>query len=346
MTHTSNHESELKALRDLSRRLGCNPLLVQASTGNTSVKIGDFLWIKASGKWLIDACADDFLVSVRLDSALQAFKAQMNVPETAIGSGHGSPSIETAMHAILPYKVVVHVHSVNAIAWAIRRDGPQQLSGRLRDLNWRWIPYRPSGTALAKEIHAAISSCPATNVFVLANHGLVVCGSTCRSAESLLNEVESRLLITPRPKPEPVTHLLKPGAAESDWMLPTFPEVHALATDQVSRQISSEGVLYPCQAMFLPDTVSALNCFPDQRFSRPAPIRLIDGCGVLCNRCATRGQLELLRGLAEVVQRVDPTAPIRYLTAPEISDLLSAPIYRDTPGPSLPGDVCSAPLLQ
>jgi rhamnose utilization protein RhaD (predicted bifunctional aldolase and dehydrogenase) len=30
------------------------------------------------------------------------------------------PSIETAMHAVLRHRVVIHVHSINAIAWAIR----------------------------------------------------------------------------------------------------------------------------------------------------------------------------------------------------------------------------------
>ena len=27
------------------------------------------------------------------------------------------------MHAVMPHRVVIHVHSVNAIAWAVRRDG-------------------------------------------------------------------------------------------------------------------------------------------------------------------------------------------------------------------------------
>ena len=35
-----------------SARVGNNPLLVQAGSGNTSIKLDGVLWIKASGKWL------------------------------------------------------------------------------------------------------------------------------------------------------------------------------------------------------------------------------------------------------------------------------------------------------
>jgi rhamnose utilization protein RhaD (predicted bifunctional aldolase and dehydrogenase) len=329
VTHISNEDCELKALRELSARLGHDPLLVQASTGNTSVKIGNSLWVKASGKWLIDAGSDDFLVCVSLTSAMQCFRERRDIPEPAITCGDRRPSIETAMHAVLPHKVVIHVHSVNAIAWAVREDGPEQLSVRLRDLDWKWIPYTPSGIFLAREIQTAVSSCPETNVFVLGNHGLVVCGHSCRSAEELLGDVESRLAITPRVTPKTPAALLTRTASESGWSLPTYMEVHALATDKLSQQILSGGVLYPCQAMFLPETVPLLK-YPhseDCGQHRPASILLMDGIGVLCSKHVTRAQEQLLRGLVEVVQRIDQFAPIRYLTTSEVSQVLNGPTY-------------------
>ena len=48
-------DSELSALAALSARIGRDPLLAQASSGNTSIKLREAMWIKASGKWLIDA---------------------------------------------------------------------------------------------------------------------------------------------------------------------------------------------------------------------------------------------------------------------------------------------------
>ena len=41
--------SALDPLVRLSARLGRDPLLVQASSGNTSIKLDGVLWIKASG---------------------------------------------------------------------------------------------------------------------------------------------------------------------------------------------------------------------------------------------------------------------------------------------------------
>ena len=49
---------ELTPLLELSARVGQNPLLTQASTGNASMKLDDRLWIKASGKWMADALCD------------------------------------------------------------------------------------------------------------------------------------------------------------------------------------------------------------------------------------------------------------------------------------------------
>jgi rhamnose utilization protein RhaD (predicted bifunctional aldolase and dehydrogenase) len=185
---------ELDALRELSTRLGRNPLLAQASSGNTSIKMDDVLWIKASGKWLIQADAEDFLVPVPLAETRRGLQENGVTPGMKQNSqGRADASIETSMHAALPYKVVIHVHSVNTIAWAVREDGPQQVSVRLAGLPWQWIPYTPSGPSLARKVERALACVPETQVFVLGNHGLVVGGHSCCAAEHLLGEVEQRL---------------------------------------------------------------------------------------------------------------------------------------------------------
>jgi hypothetical protein len=56
----------------------------------------------------------------------------------------------------------------NAIAWAIRLDGPGQLKERLAGLRWQWIPYAASGILLAREIEKAVAGAPETDVFILA----------------------------------------------------------------------------------------------------------------------------------------------------------------------------------
>ena len=297
--------SEQFKVRELSARIGGDPLLVQASSGNTSVKFGDELWIKASGKWLLHAEAEDFLVPVRLSRARRCLRENAAIPETQTDvPERACASIETAMHAVLPQKIVVHVHSVNAIAWAVREDGARQLSSRLSGLRWQWIPYSPSGLALAKKIEQALADGPETDVFILGNHGLVICGDSCRSAERLLAEVEERLTVTPRPAPEPHFGSLQRALGGSSWSLPPCLEVHALATDPVCRRILSGGVLYPCQSIFLSRSAERLfDLFEDQ--------------GVLCSSHMTLAEQETLIGLAHVVRRIDASAPLRYLTPSE-----------------------------
>ena len=340
-SYTSSEQFERNALRGLSGRIGHNPLLVQASSGNTSIKIDDVLWIKASGKWLIHSEDDDFLVPVRLAKAKRCLQEGTAIPETGTSSP-GSPgaSVETAMHAVLPQKVVVHVHSVNAIAWAVREDGPRELSGRLAGFAWRWIPYTPSGISLAREIEQALACFPRTNVFVLANHGLVVCGSSCHSAEQLLAEVEQCLSIEPRPVPEPDYTHLQAARAGSAWSVPACARVHALATDHISRRILSGGILYPCQAIFLPGIMSVLasslhlppSCSGQPDYAGQQVLRVIADQGVLASEQMTRAEREMLTGLANVVQRIDASAPLRYLSASEVTDLLNGELdhYKQT----------------
>jgi ribulose-5-phosphate 4-epimerase/fuculose-1-phosphate aldolase len=303
-----NPTAELRLLRELSGRLGVNPLLVQASTGNTSMKVDEVLWIKASGKWLAQADQDDFLVPVELGAARAGICGS--------SSGGRCASIETAMHAVLPRKVVIHVHSVNVIAWAVRQDAERQLAARLAGLPWQWIPYTPSGLPLARKIEQAVTYAPETRVLVLGNHGLVVCADTCAAAEALLEEVEQRLWLEPR--------------------LSTCPPAHALATDPHSKSILAGGVLYPCQAIFLPGTTPVLEHL--RTFGNPLgqqPFFVIDEQGVRVSRRMTRAEFEILNGLAEVVRRIDPAAQIRYLEESEVLSLLEegAGSYRQVADP-------------
>src|SRR5689334_159409 len=130
--------SEINSLLALSARIGRNPLLVQASSGNTSVKLGQMMWIKASGKWLAEAEQDEILVPVDLEEAARSVERGTDVCGTRTTSTGITlrASIETAMHSVLPQRVVVHVHSVNTIAWAVRQDGCARLSERLAGLRW------------------------------------------------------------------------------------------------------------------------------------------------------------------------------------------------------------------
>jgi rhamnose utilization protein RhaD (predicted bifunctional aldolase and dehydrogenase) len=323
-------DSELSALAALSARIGRDPLLAQASSGNTSIKLRDAMWIKASGKWLIDADHDDIFVCIPLEEARRQFASGLNLTG-AYHSQSGlrlAASIETAMHALIPRRVVVHLHSINAIAWAVRQDGCAQLTKRLAGLRWLWIPYVPSGLPLAHEIMAALASDPEARVLMLANHGLVLCGDSCEAIEDLLWDVERRLAIPPRRVPQPDHLVLQSMLCGTRWRLPEVEAIHALATDDTSRSIVSSGVLYPCQAIFLGGVAKPFA--PHNSDSFDSPFLLLERVGAVLNENITPAESETLAGLTQVALRLGSTASVRYLSQPEINRVLhrDAPAYR------------------
>lgn len=330
----ASHECDMDFLLRCSARIGRDLLLTQASSGNTSLKVNGTLWIKASGKWLANAGQQELLVPVSLSECLDCFR-QGRPLTTYVVTSQGErlcPSIEVFMHAVLPHRSVIHVHCVNTLAWAVRADARARLSERLSGMRWTWIPYVPSGRALAREIQLASANCPGADVFVLSNHGLVVCGESCEAAESVLSQVQRRLAIPIRSAPKPGIELLERIRGRSSWRLPDSCTLHALGTDFISRQILEGGVLYPCQAIFLGQNPAILrvseNPFAPRSASRlldaSRPFLLVEGCGILINSKITAGELAVLRGLAEVVLRIEPGAPIRYLSDCEINNLLKA----------------------
>jgi hypothetical protein len=210
-----------------------------------------------------------------------------------------------------------------------------QLQQRLQGLRWRWIPYVESGLPLARAVHNAFSGGEA-DIFVLANHGLVIAAENCRAAEHLLSEVRRRLDISPRQAHPADYTVLAEASAGSLWDLPDDDAVHALATDPVSRAILARGLLYPCQAIFSNSSTPALfrsiacSDSPDQWGARyrNRPLLLIEGSGVLVNRSMTAAECAMISGLAQVVQRIPASAPIRYMTDAEIANSSSAVAYR------------------
>jgi len=301
------HSPELTRLFEFSARMGHDPLLTQASSGNTSIKCDGKLWIKASGTWLANAGAGDTFLPLPLDDLRRRLAGAHELSGIAITSNGQlrHTSIETAMHAALPQKVVVHLHSVNAIAWAVRADGAECLGSVLSGLDWAWIPYVPSGLPLARCVQEAIASRPGANVFILANHGLVICGDTSHEAEEVLAQVERCLAL-------PVRDAEGAGFGDSlwhfvdeTWMLPESTALHRLGTNAVNYRIATGGVLFPCHAVFLGSNA----------------LRIEEGKGVLVNRSLTVSQKCMLGGLLDVVERIDSRAPVRYLSEAEIAAL-------------------------
>jgi hypothetical protein len=121
--------------------------------------------------------------------------------------------------------------------------------------------------------------------------------------------------------------LLAEIADRSSWDLPEDDEVHALATDPISREVLSGGLLYPCQSIVSPSNTRTL--FRSVPYSNPRnqsesrycsrPFLIIDGCGVVFSRSMSIAQRAMMSGLVRVIQRSSSSAPIRYLADEEVA---------------------------
>jgi rhamnose utilization protein RhaD (predicted bifunctional aldolase and dehydrogenase) len=323
---------EFEALVDLSAKIGADPYLVQGAGGNTSIKEGGTLWIKASGLWLAHARQRDVMVPVALDPLLEALdrddpaceKAQEFVIKDKNPSGL-RPSIETTVHAQMPQRVVVHVHCVETIATAVQQDAERLTAERLDGLPHAFVPYARPGLPLARGIGARLK--PDTSVLVLGNHGLVVAAETVDGAAALLADAQARLRATPRAAPTADETALARLALDSDYVLPDDPAIHAAATDLENCRIGAGGNLYPDHVIFLGralaiaapgETARAIV----EKSGETPPVILFPGTGVLVRRDAGAGALAMARCFADMGLRIPEGARLRYLTHAENAELL------------------------
>jgi rhamnose utilization protein RhaD (predicted bifunctional aldolase and dehydrogenase) len=333
MDYSSRGSSEFRSLVEASERIGNDPLLTQAATGNTSIKVGGVLWIKASGKWLADALNGQIFIPVDLAETRARIRSNVDPAgrKVIVDAAWLETSTETAMHALLPHRAVFHVHSINTIAWTVRKDGAKELHRRLAGLKWQWIPYVRSGLPLALAVQAAMTRSPETSVLVLANHGLVIGGDRCASAMDLLRKVECRLAIAPKRVREPAWRILAQYCRDG-WQAPADPAVHTLGIDKASIEAVSGGILYPCEAMFLtrqPIIVQNSSPIPE-RASREVFL-IVAGIGVLVRKELQLSAAATLSGLSQVLRRIPACTALNYLSRQDVRELLRAGSrhYRD-----------------
>lgn len=321
---------ELDQLRTLSARVGSDPLLVQAAGGNTSLKDGGTMWIKASGTWLKDAAAKDIFVP--LDHAAILAGLERNDPacesctafvRTDLNSTGLRPSIETTVHALMPQRVVVHVHCVNTIAWAIRADGEERLAEQLKGFTWAFVTYARPGLPLAGAIAARMR--PGVDVLVLGNHGLVVAANSVAEAEALLDKVVAAVTRPVRPAAAPDRDALAKRAAGTGYIPAHMDETHALATDPLALKRGQSLVFYPDHVVFLGVGIAT-------SFDGNPPLVAIPGEGVYIRADAKPAIEPMGRCLADVMRRVEESDQLVALTDEDVDRLVNwdAEKYRQT----------------
>lgn len=326
---------ELIRLVEMSARIGAEPHLIQGPGGNTSLKEGDCLWVKASGFWLANAARENVFVTLSLP-AVRAQLAEGHADDflpCLIGSSALKPSIETAFHAMLPHAVIIHAHAHNCMAISSLVDGEarflQAMTATASDpgLRGAWVPYRRPGGPLAGEIAAILSRSP-VDVLLLQNHGVIVGGDTTASAERLLREVEQRLTLQERERPA-VDAAKAAAHATADY--PADADISDVVLNPRLVHIAGHLPLIPDQVVFLggavcvADPVSGIDAaaaaVKASTGIQPALVLLPD-IGAYRWSGRTSGADSVIDGLVAILRRLPDDVEIHTLTLAETADLL------------------------
>lgn len=200
----ASFQSELALRAYTSRLLGGERALVMYGGGNTSVKLRedgeDILYVKGSGADLAHVAEKDF-APVRLEAAkrligLDALDNDRMAAELRAALKNPAaprPSIETVLHAILPFKWVEHTHADAVLAVADTGSGEAHIRAAFGDAV-AIVPYHHSGFELAKACHEAFArqATPGTIGLVLLHHGIFAFGATARESYERMIELVSR----------------------------------------------------------------------------------------------------------------------------------------------------------
>jgi rhamnulose-1-phosphate aldolase/alcohol dehydrogenase len=163
-----------------SNLLGSDPRVTNTGGGNTSAKLmeqgADVLWVKGSGGDLRTIRLDGF-AALHQQKLLDLRQRHTGSEEPdyapcAIQGSSRPPSIDTPLHAFVPFRHVDHTHPNSVIAVAASRRS-QELTAEIFGDEIGWTPWLRPGFALGLELERMCRENPKLKGVVLAQHGLI-----------------------------------------------------------------------------------------------------------------------------------------------------------------------------
>lgn len=200
----------LALLRYRSNLLGADLRITNFGGGNTSSKMElpdvftrkstVVLAVKGSGGDLgsITEAGFALLYQDRFEQLKQLYRGEEHedemvsyYPLSAFGENRVAASIDTPLHALLPFPHIDHLHPDWAIALAASANGKRKLEQFNMEYGRRvaWIPWQRPGFELALLLEKAVKDNPGIEGILLGGHGLFTWGATHR--ECYLNSIHT-----------------------------------------------------------------------------------------------------------------------------------------------------------
>ena len=202
--------NQLALLRYRSNLLGTDLRITNFGGGNTSSKMDlpdpftgrlvRVLAVKGSGGDLGSIAESGFalLYRDRLEQLKDLYRGERYedemvryYPLSAFGESRVAASIDTPLHAFLPFDHVDHLHPDWAIALAASANGKQKLEEFNEEFDRKivWVPWQRPGFELALLIERAVKDNPEAEGLILGGHGLFTWGTTQR--DCYLNSIHT-----------------------------------------------------------------------------------------------------------------------------------------------------------
>lgn len=181
-----------------SNLLGSDRRITNTGGGNTSSKLSvpdpitgelrEVLWVKGSGGDLRTTGPDGF-ASIDMARFGELRRRYLSDPargpksraedevvdlyrHAVFGANPKAPSIDTPLHALVPYRHVDHTHPDAVIALAASVDG-KKLTRELYGSDVGWVDWLRPGFELGLQIEDALAENPGLKGLVLGQHGLI-----------------------------------------------------------------------------------------------------------------------------------------------------------------------------
>lgn len=206
----SGLQSGLDQLVYRSNLIGADRRVCNWGGGNTSTKtiVKDFrgrdvevMYVKGSGSDLATMKAGNF-TGLRLEDIRPLFdRPEMSdedmvayLANCMIDAKHPRASIETLLHAFLPFKHVDHTHPDSIISLCCADNG-KELAREIFGDRFVWVPYIRPGFTLSKMIAEGVLSSPKAELVLMEKHGLITWGETSEACYAqtikIISEAES-----------------------------------------------------------------------------------------------------------------------------------------------------------
>ncbi|MED4583857.1 bifunctional aldolase/short-chain dehydrogenase [Brevibacillus choshinensis] len=176
-----------------SNLIGTDRRVCNWGGGNTSTKTKttdfrgreiDIMWVKGSGSDLATMKAGNF-TGLKLEDIQPLLEREEMSDEEMVAylahcmvdSKHPRASIETLLHAFLPFAHVDHTHP-DAIISICCADNGKEVAREIFGDRFVWVPYVRPGFTLSKMIAKGVQENPHAELVLMEKHGLVTWGDT------------------------------------------------------------------------------------------------------------------------------------------------------------------------